>query len=148
MDYALLMSNCIVAKQDFFWGFLCWNGWKELWVPSYIQASLYSLEDLVSTSHLAYLASHKLFLIPNWKGREQYTHSHYIKKGVGFYIIVANNTNKPPRTQTQVKWNKPLSGWVKLNIDIYKNKKVMKSSKLVGEAVEVVSFVISLGIET
>ena len=63
-------------------------------------------------SYLAYLASHKLFLIPNWKGWEQYTHSHYIKEGARFYTIVANNRDKLPRTQMQVKWNKPLLGWI------------------------------------
>ena len=49
MDYALLMSNCIVAKQVFFWASFVEMVEKELGVPSYIQASLYSLEDLVST---------------------------------------------------------------------------------------------------
>ena len=42
-------------------------------------------------------------------------HVHCIKKRVEFFVIVPRNTNKPPRTQIQVKWSKPNPGWVKLN---------------------------------
>ena len=34
-----------------------------------------------------------------------------------YYAIVPNEPNKLSRMQVQVKWNKPLTGWVKLNTD-------------------------------
>ena len=40
-----------------------------------------------------------------------------LKKGVEYFAIVPNEPNKPSRVQVQVKWNKPLTGWVKLNTD-------------------------------
>ena len=40
-----------------------------------------------------------------------------IKKGVEFYVVVPDTSNKPPITQIQVKWTKPNPGWVKLNTD-------------------------------
>ena len=40
-----------------------------------------------------------------------------LKKGVEYFAIVPNEPNKPSRVQVQVKWNKPLTGQVKLNTD-------------------------------
>ena len=44
-------------------------------------------------------------------------HLQCIKKGVEFYAIVPDTSNRPPRTQIHVKWTKPNLGWVKLNTD-------------------------------
>ena len=44
-------------------------------------------------------------------------HSHCIKKGAEFFAIATNYSSKPLRTQIQVKWNKPMTGWVKLSTD-------------------------------
>ena len=43
------------------------------------------------------------------------TYSHCIKKEAEFFAIVPDNSNKPNRTQVQVKWKKPIPNWVKLN---------------------------------
>lgn len=40
-----------------------------------------------------------------------------LKKGMEFYAIVPNGPNKPSKVQVQVKWTKPLRGWMKLNTD-------------------------------
>nr|POE60184.1 putative ribonuclease h protein [Quercus suber] len=40
-----------------------------------------------------------------------------IKKSDEFFAIVGDKPNKNPRTNIQVKWTKPLVGWLKLNTD-------------------------------
>ena len=44
-------------------------------------------------------------------------HLQCIKKGAEYYAVALDLSNKPPRTQIQVKWIKPNPGWVKLNTD-------------------------------
>lgn len=44
-------------------------------------------------------------------------HSHCIKKGAGFFVILPDNSSKPSRIQVQVSWKKTIPGWVKLNTD-------------------------------
>lgn len=38
-------------------------------------------------------------------------------KGVDFFALVPDYSNKPFRVQIQISWKKPMPGWVKLNIN-------------------------------
>ena len=40
-----------------------------------------------------------------------------IKRGAKFFALISDCSNKLPRVQIQISWKKPMTGWVKLNID-------------------------------
>nr|POE52758.1 putative ribonuclease h protein [Quercus suber] len=96
----------VKARNDAILAKLCWHialnsnaAWSQMLCKKYLTPAR------LNERGRKYPASH------TWKACK------CIKKGTEFYAIVPNFSNKPPRTQIQVKWLKPNPGWVKLNSD-------------------------------